>query len=29
MAQLPALYWDPASALGLLVGRAWSPIRWG
>jgi hypothetical protein len=29
MDQLPALYWDPHASLGMLMGRSWSPIRWG
>jgi hypothetical protein len=28
MRTLPALYWDPYASLGMLMARAWSPIRW-
>jgi hypothetical protein len=28
MQRLPALYWDPYAALGRLMGRSWTPIRW-
>src|SRR5262245_26150442 len=29
MQRLPALYWDSYESLPLLMGRAWTPIRWG
>src|SRR5262249_10562169 len=29
MQRLPALYWDPRTSLGMLMGRSWTPIRQG
>jgi hypothetical protein len=29
MQRLPALYWDPWETVHTLMGRAWTPIRWG
>jgi hypothetical protein len=29
MQRLPALCWDPAEGLRRLMGRSWTPIRWG